>query len=103
MSRVPFGTLQLAANSRPQSTKETRRVIFIDEGQDTVRDRVQAVKAIAQSKVSAIVKTRLKLSGLSVPCILSVNLISLSLPGDYRHMPTPSRKSKSSDAHLLFD
>jgi hypothetical protein len=30
-------------------TKETRRVIFIDDGQDAVRSRVQAVKAIAQS------------------------------------------------------
>jgi hypothetical protein len=55
-SRVPLGSLQLAANSTPQSTKETRRVIFIeDEGQDAVRNRVQAVKAIVQSKVSAIV------------------------------------------------
>ena len=29
-------------------------MIFIDEGQDAVRDRVKAVKAIAQSKVSVI-------------------------------------------------
>jgi hypothetical protein len=29
-------------------------VIFIGEGQDTVRSRVQAVKAIVQSKVSAL-------------------------------------------------
>ena len=29
-------------------------MIFIDEGQDAVRRRVQAVKAIAQSEVSAI-------------------------------------------------
>jgi hypothetical protein len=50
-----LGSLQLAANSTPQSTKETQRVIFIDEGQDVVRSRVQAVKAIAQSEVSAIV------------------------------------------------
>jgi hypothetical protein len=45
-------------------------VIFIDEGQDAVRSRVQAVKAIAQSKVSAIVKTRLKLYRLFVTCFL---------------------------------
>jgi hypothetical protein len=30
-------------------------LIFIDEGQDAVRSRVQAVKAIVQSEVSAIV------------------------------------------------
>ena len=65
-----MGSLQLAANSTPQSTKETQRVIFINEGQDAVRSRVQAVKAIAQSKASAIVKTRLKLSCLSVTCFL---------------------------------
>jgi predicted phosphoribosyltransferase len=47
--------LQLAANSTPQSTKETQQVIFIDEGQEAVRSRVQAVKAIAQREVSAIV------------------------------------------------
>ena len=29
-------------------------MIFIDEGQDAVRGRVQAVKAIAQSEVSAM-------------------------------------------------
>jgi hypothetical protein len=58
VSRVPLGSLQLAANSTPQSTKETRRLIFIDEGQDAVRNRVQAVKAIAQSEVSAIAYCR---------------------------------------------
>jgi hypothetical protein len=49
-----LGSLQIAANSTPQSSKETRQVIFIEEGKDAVRSRVQAVKAIAQSEVSAI-------------------------------------------------
>jgi hypothetical protein len=61
VSRVPLGSLQLAANSALQSTKETRRVIFIDKWQDAVRSRAQAVKAIAQSEVSAIVPVILSL------------------------------------------
>jgi hypothetical protein len=35
-------------------------VIFINEGQDAVRSRVQAVKAIAQSEVRTKRNTRLK-------------------------------------------
>jgi hypothetical protein len=54
-----------------------------------------------------IVKTRLKLYRLSVTCCLRHPIrhsqFSLFLE-NYRHiMPTPSRKSRSSHAHLLFD
>jgi hypothetical protein len=49
-----LGSLQLAANSTPRPTKETWRVIFVDKGQDAVSNGVQAVKTIAQSRVSAI-------------------------------------------------
>jgi hypothetical protein len=48
---------QLQTPCYNQLKKETQQVIFIDEGQDAVRGRVQAVKAIAQnlqSKLSAI-------------------------------------------------
>jgi hypothetical protein len=46
---------RLQTRRHNQLNKETRRLIFIDEGQDAVRSRVQAVKAIVQSEVSAIV------------------------------------------------
>jgi hypothetical protein len=81
VSRVPLGHNQL---------KETRRVIFIDEVQDAVRSRVQAVKAIAQSEVSAIVLRRRDYDNcesftlVNESTVLSV-LLPVTIPADFPH------------------
>jgi hypothetical protein len=81
-------------------------VIFIDEGQDAVRRRVQAVKAIAQSEVSAIVRTRLNLYRLFVTSFLrhpicpSQFSLFLETVGQCRH---PQGRAGAAKAHLLSD